>query len=126
MMPLEKALAICQEAKLLAGQCKQELDRLHDSCVQAESFVEAARGFLEEAKFTPPSQFEEPPPAPLTALPLEKGDSTGWHLRAQESRVLAEKATDANVRNELLAIAELYDLLGAVEYAPTAAGEQAA
>ena len=110
-MPLEKASAICQATKQLIEQCKQELARLRESHIEAEAFNEAARGFLQTAGWTPPGQFEELPPAPLSYLPVERSDDSGWNKRAEETRLFAEKTTDANVRRELTAIAELYDLL---------------
>ena len=111
-MPLERASAVCRASKLLVEKGKQELARLRESHIEAEAFNEAARAFLEAAKWTPSSRFEEPPPAPFCHLPVERSDDAGWGRRAQESRFFAEKVTDANVRRELIAIAELYDLLG--------------
>ncbi len=111
-MPLEKASAVCRASKLLVEKSKKELARLRERHVEAEAFNEAARGLLEAAKWTPSSQFEEPPPAPFCYLPVERSDDAGWSKRAEESRLFAEKTTDANVRRELMAIAELYDLLG--------------
>ena len=123
-MPLEKAWAICRASRLLVRQCKQELIRLRKSHIEAEAFNEAARSFLQTAKWTPPRQFEEPPPALFCYLPVERSGDAGWCKRAGETRLFAEKATDANVRRELMAIAELYDLLGsaAVTQSPPAAG----
>lgn len=112
-MPLEKASAICQATKQRTEQCNRELARLRESHIEAEAFNEAARGFLQTAGWTPPGQFEELPPAPLSYLPVERSDDSGWNKRAEETRLFAEKATDASVRRELTAIAELYDVLAA-------------
>jgi hypothetical protein len=112
MMPLEKALAIGRASRLLAEQCKRELARLHQSCVEAEAYNEEARGFLSTARLTPPlSRFEQCRPALLGPLPIVRGGDPGWNKRAGETRLFAEKMRDASLKRELIAIAELYDRL---------------
>jgi hypothetical protein len=111
-MPLERAAAVCRATKLLVEQCKRELARLRRSHIEADAFNEAARAFLHAAPWNPPSQFEDPPPAPLSLLPVVRGDDADWGRRAQETRFFAGKVSDANIRRELMAIAQLYDLLG--------------
>ena len=111
-MPLEGSSAICQATKLLAKQCRRELARLRRSHIETVAFNEAARAFLQAAPWNPPSQLENSPPAPLSLLPVVRGDGADWGRRAQETRFFAGKVSDANIRRELMAIAQLYDLLG--------------
>jgi hypothetical protein len=112
MMPLEKASAIGRASRLLAEQCRQELARLGQSCVEAEAYNEDARAFLSTARLTPPlSQSGECRPARLGQLPVVRGGDPGWSKRAEETRLFADKMRDASLKRELMAIAELYDKL---------------
>ena len=111
-MPLEEASAIGRASRLLAEQCRQELAKLGQSCVEAEAYNEEARGFLSTARWTPPfGQIGECRPARLGPLPVVRGGDPGWNKRAEETRLFADKMRDASLKRELMAIAELYDKL---------------
>jgi hypothetical protein len=115
MMPFKPASAVCQDSALLAEQCRRQLARLRMSSIEAFAFNEAARGFLQTAGWTPPSHYEEARPAELDPLPVVRGGDSGWNERAEETRLFAEKVKDANLKRELMAIAELYGRLASAE-----------
>lgn len=119
-MPFEKVSAICRASKQLAERSKRELAQLQKSYSEAEAYNHTARSFLETAAWIPPDQVEDTPPAQLAPLPVVRNVDSGWNKRAEETRLFAQKTTDANVRREFLAIAQLYDLLAGAEPADRA------
>lgn len=119
MMPLIASL-VCRETQLIVDRCRLELARLSEKHLESQKYIEAARNYLETARWTPPDQSEQPQVAPASPLPTVRNGNARLRKRAEETRFFAEMIRDVRAKREMMEIAERYDSLASAEAASAA------